>query len=69
MRIKSTLARTEIDGWLVLMVGGAFFAPLFFCGFYAVFMRFFAFSCVRVGLLALPLCGAAPTFLCSGKEK
>jgi hypothetical protein len=21
------------------------------------------------GLLALPLCGAAPTFLCSGKEK
>ena len=23
----------------------------------------------RIGLLALPLCGAAPTFLCSGKEK
>jgi hypothetical protein len=24
---------------------------------------------IRIGLLALPLCGAAPTFLCSGKEK
>ncbi|CAG9194202.1 conserved hypothetical protein [Paraburkholderia sabiae] len=23
----------------------------------------------RIGLLVLPLCGAAPTFLCSGKEK
>jgi hypothetical protein len=30
---------------------------------------FFAFSCFRVGLPGLPLCGAAPTFLCSGKEK
>jgi hypothetical protein len=28
-----------------------------------------AFSCIRVGMPALPLCGAAPTFLCSGKEK
>jgi hypothetical protein len=28
-----------------------------------------AFPCFRVGMQALPLCGAAPTFLCSGKEK
>ncbi|HTR05635.1 MAG TPA: hypothetical protein VMJ11_03045, partial [Paraburkholderia sp.] len=27
------------------------------------------FSCFRVGMHALPLCGAAPTFLCGGKEK
>jgi hypothetical protein len=32
----------------------------------------FAFAGIRdfvAVLLALPLCGAAPTFLCSGKEK
>jgi hypothetical protein len=28
-----------------------------------------AFPCGRVGLLVLPLCGAAVTFLCRGKEK
>jgi hypothetical protein len=28
-----------------------------------------AFPCFRIGLFALPLCGAAPTFLCGGKEK
>jgi hypothetical protein len=28
-----------------------------------------AFPCFLSGLLALPLCGAAPTFLCRRKEK
>jgi hypothetical protein len=28
-----------------------------------------AFPCFLIGLLALPLCGAAPTFLCRRKEK
>jgi hypothetical protein len=28
-----------------------------------------AFPCFHVGLFALPLCGAAPTFLCRRKEK
>jgi hypothetical protein len=28
-----------------------------------------AFPCFVCGLLALPLCGAAPTFLCRRKEK
>ncbi|MGF6774287.1 hypothetical protein P3T18_006802 [Paraburkholderia sp. GAS199] len=35
---------------------------------------FFLYACgggvfFLIGLLVLPLCGAAPTFLCSGKEK
>jgi hypothetical protein len=30
---------------------------------------FLAFPCFAFGLLALPLCGAAPTFLCLAKEK
>ena len=28
-----------------------------------------AFPCIVIGLLVLPLCGAAPTFLCRRKEK
>jgi hypothetical protein len=28
-----------------------------------------AFPCFVIGLFALPLCGAAPTFLCRRKEK
>jgi hypothetical protein len=28
-----------------------------------------AFPCFHVGLFVLPLCGAAPTFLCRRKEK
>jgi hypothetical protein len=28
-----------------------------------------AFPCFHVGLFSLPLCGAAPTFLCRRKEK
>jgi hypothetical protein len=28
-----------------------------------------AFPCFRVGMLALPLCGAAPTFLCLPQRK
>ena len=30
---------------------------------------FRAFPCIVSGLLVLPLCGAAPTFLCRRKEK
>jgi hypothetical protein len=36
------------------------------CG---VFRRLRWHPLFAFGLLALPLCGAAPTFLCSGKEK
>jgi hypothetical protein len=28
-----------------------------------------AFPCIVIGLLALPLCGAAPTFLCLLQRK
>jgi hypothetical protein len=28
-----------------------------------------AFPCFLIGLFVLPLCGAAPTFLCRRKEK
>jgi hypothetical protein len=31
-------------------------------------VAFFAFSCVRVGLQALPLCGAALTFFAAAKK-
>jgi hypothetical protein len=34
-----------------------------------LFACLFAFPCFASGLLALPLCGAAPTFLCLAKEK
>jgi hypothetical protein len=40
------------------------FAALFGCAFVAL-----AFPCFLSGLLALPLCGAAPTSLCRRKEK
>jgi hypothetical protein len=33
------------------------------------FVVAFAFPCFASGLLASPLCGAAPTFLCLAKEK
>jgi hypothetical protein len=41
---------------------------IFFC-FFACLAGVGAFSCFAFGLLALPLCGAAPTFLCLAKEK
>jgi hypothetical protein len=37
----------------------------YFGGCFAVL----AFPCILIGLLALPLCGAALTFLCRRKEK
>jgi hypothetical protein len=51
--------------WRVLVVLLIFrWHPL--CG---VLRRFRWHPLFAFGLLALPLCGAAPTFLCSGKEK
>jgi hypothetical protein len=51
--------------WRVLVVLLLFcWRPL--CG---VLRRFRWHPLFAFGLLALPLCGAAPTFLCSGKEK
>jgi hypothetical protein len=43
----------------------------FACGasFLVVVPGTLAFPCCVIGLLALPLCGAAPTFLCRRKEK
>src|SRR5258708_36226256 len=40
------------------------FAALFVCALAAL-----AFPCFVSGLLALPLCGAAPTFLCMPQRK
>ncbi|NIF79020.1 hypothetical protein F3J20_16780 [Paraburkholderia sp. Cy-641] len=34
----------------------------------SLFLGLLAFPCVRVGLLALPLCGAAPTFFAAAKK-
>ncbi|MFD1023357.1 hypothetical protein ACFQ3P_10675 [Paraburkholderia sabiae] len=54
---------------------GAGYAGLASCFCVVVFafaFLFFAFAGIRdfvAVLQALPLCGAAPTFLCSGKEK
>jgi hypothetical protein len=45
----------------------SFFAE--FAVFGWIFLRVLWHPRFGVGLLALPLCGAAPTFLCSGKEK
>jgi hypothetical protein len=36
---------------------------------WVVVLAVLAFPCFLIGLLALPLCGAAPTFLCRRKEK
>jgi uncharacterized membrane protein len=50
--------------FLILVLG---FACGAWVGFgFAVFL---AFPCIVIGLLALPLCGAAPTSLCRRKEK
>ena len=35
---------------------------------FAVFFEALAFPCIRGGLLALPLCGAAPTFFAAAKK-
>jgi len=45
--------------------GGWGFVVGFCCG---VLLWFLWFSCFRVGMHALPLCGAAPTFLCAAKK-
>jgi len=37
--------------------------------FLCVLSLLLAFPCIHVGLLALPLCGAAPTFLCPCQRK
>jgi hypothetical protein len=43
------------------------FLVFWFFGFcFSLFAR--VKSCVRVGLLALPLCGAAPTFFAAAKK-
>jgi hypothetical protein len=43
---------------------------LFACGaFLGCLPTVLAFPCFVIGLFALPLCGAAPTFLCRRKEK
>jgi hypothetical protein len=56
--------------WLSQVFGGFFvFSLVWNCCSGIVGLASLAFPCVRVGLLASPLCGAAPTFLCSGKEK
>ncbi|WP_147329530.1 hypothetical protein [Paraburkholderia sp. DHOC27] len=53
-------------GWgLGLFLVFLFLAVFGFLGFFG----FFAFPCFLIGLFALPLCGAAPTFLCRRKEK
>jgi len=49
-------------GWFLFFVSGFI---LYFFGF----ILGLAFPCFASGLLALPLCGAAPTFLCRRKEK
>jgi hypothetical protein len=41
---------------------------VFFCFFSGCFSWVLAFPCCRVGLLALPLCGAAPTFFAAAKK-
>jgi hypothetical protein len=51
-----------------------FFLAGFSFNFRLLFLFFFfilvlAFPCFLFGLFALPLCGAAPTFLCRRKEK
>jgi hypothetical protein len=40
-----------------------------FCDAVCVFLLFAGIRVLLSVLHALPLCGAAPTFLCSGKEK
>jgi hypothetical protein len=40
----------------------------FAVSFFSFLKFFFAESCVRVGLLALPLCGAAVTFFAAAKK-
>jgi hypothetical protein len=50
-------------GWLILL-------PDFFrCLGFGCLAGLLAFPCFAFGLFALPLCGAAPTFLCLAKEK
>ncbi|MDT8836069.1 hypothetical protein ParKJ_01425 [Paraburkholderia fungorum] len=66
------------EGFFACPAGGAF-AALFFVGLalWAFLdllvvwsgVGLLAFPCFVIGLLALPLCGAAPTFLCLPQRK
>jgi hypothetical protein len=40
----------------------------FFVFFLVVVLALLAFPCLLIGLLALPLCGAAPTFFAAAKK-
>ena len=51
-------------GGLCKRLAGFFVVLVFF-----VILDLLAFPCFHVGLLALPLCGAAPTFLCPCQRK
>ncbi|MEM5296865.1 hypothetical protein VSR82_21360 [Burkholderia sp. JPY481] len=48
--------------WLFLAVSS------FWLFFLALFFVLLAFPCFVIGLLALPLCGAAPTFFAAAKK-
>ncbi|WP_157646272.1 hypothetical protein [Paraburkholderia atlantica] len=48
--------------WLFLGVSG------FWLFFLSLFFALLAFPCCLIGLLALPLCGAAPTFFAAAKK-
>ncbi|WP_187636906.1 MULTISPECIES: hypothetical protein [Paraburkholderia] len=48
----------------LLQMGFLFFA----CALLSLFFAVLAFPCFVVGLLALPLCGAAPTFFAAAKK-
>jgi hypothetical protein len=55
--------------WGYYRSGSVGFAFAFAFGVLVGGPRVLAFPCFASGLLALPLCGAAPTFLCRCKEK
>ncbi|MGF6409053.1 hypothetical protein [Paraburkholderia sp. MM5482-R1] len=49
-------------------ISGYFWPFLVFGVFFVVVLAFLAFPCFVIGLLALPLCGAAPTFFAAAKK-
>ncbi|NUY03839.1 hypothetical protein [Paraburkholderia youngii] len=54
----------EKKGYFWLFLGVSSFC-LFF---WSLFLAVLAFPCFLIGLLALPLCGAAPTFFAAAKK-
>jgi hypothetical protein len=56
-------------GCLLLALAFPCFAVGLFVRWYGCLPAALAFPCFHVGLFALPLCGAALTFLCRRKEK